>query len=175
MAKKLINDFDFDQEYYAIEVMSSLVDYQFAWLINAEFGFDFRRLPNLKVLNFQKKQFEDHSFFEWKRIDKVSYYLLHHNDSQATIMSIYYIFIQSIERQEVIEKLIDQLPNLPGILSSDSIFIGEMDDLPERYHTAAVKNRIQNIHNILYDLEDYLRDKNKQEKLEKQLKLSMNH
>lgn len=170
MAKKLNNDFDFEQEYYAIEVMSPLADYQFAWLMNSTFGYDFRRLPNLKVYNPKKNAFEDHAFFEWVRMEQIAYYLIHPYISQDSLMPIYYFFIQSYERQESIDLLVNKLQEIPDIVSSDSIFIGALEELPARYQTTSFKNRIQSIHNILYDLENFLREKSVQEKQQRREK-----
>lgn len=169
--KKIDNDYDFDEEYYAIETLSSLADYQFALLINKEFSCDFRRLANLKVYNQSKKVFEEYSFFEWKRLGEVSYFLIHPFASQDNLMPVFYFFIQSIEREENIGSFVNRIQNLSEVISADSVYIGATEDLPDRFQTASFKKRIQTIHDILYDLENFLRERTALEKQQKKFKI----
>lgn len=166
MAKKINLGYDFDEEYSAIEVLSPLMDYEFAWMINKEMGVKFRREKNFKVFNEKDAYLSEYVLFTWKRLEKVTYFLSHPCNTTDLLMPVYYFFIQGNEKDETISAFVDKLHNLPDIVSVECIHIGDIDELPEKNQIPAFKNRIAKIHNILFDLEDHLREMKQLKKMQ---------
>lgn len=164
MAKKLNFGFDFDEDYYVIECSSTLTDYQFAWKINQKFDANFRRINNFKVFVEKKQEQEDYALFVWQRLDVVSYFLVHPYQTKDLLMPVYYFLIQNTEKETTVENFIQKLQSMPEIISTESLHIGNVQELPKKMQKKVFVQRIEKIYNILFDLEEHLRELQKEEK-----------
>lgn len=157
MKKQLVLDYDFEEDYYAIEVRSPLQDYEFAWMINKEMNVKFRRSKHFYVID-KNASSSEFALFVWQRLEKVTYFLSYPCSVSNSLMPEYYFFIQGAEHERIIDEFINKLRDLPDVVSAEYIHIGELEDLPPKQQTSAFQKRIHKFYNILFDLEEHLRE-----------------
>jgi len=149
MQKKILQNYNFDEHFYAVLMTSRLPDYQLAWSLNQYLKVDFRKLPDLSV-NYPKKGKDLHyTFYGWSSPNAIDYFLVTSPEKSATLSEETLLLIEQRERQETVKYFIEK------IAASDFIFFIEEISF-DKPKTSKQKQLVEQLNNIAIDMEEYL-------------------
>mgnify|MGYP001247376225 FL=1 len=152
MVKNILSSFEFDSDIQIIGIAYHLPDYRLSFSINQQFGFNFKKLPDLPVFCTKNKQPLPFSLYFYEDGDLLNSYYLISNENGKLVPSFhkidfFLIITGGVEFQKYAQML-KTLRNLPNVITAVNIEVSS----------------VKNYDNILHDLEIHMNKLTKPEK-----------
>lgn len=146
--KKMHVDFSPDADYELIEISTNLPEYRLCFNLNQRLKWKLARLEDMKMIE-GKNNVRDFCIFHYLRDEYSEIFLLGNSCGEKFLMSSFYLIINGVIRENVLERILQVISETEGVLSANKIS-------KQRQLNAAKTASTIMIENILVELEYHL-------------------